>query len=124
MVPLLILMLLSSLGLIFLRNTFGVVASQFIFASSLVSVYVIFSRLLHNTLPSSIRAGASSATNTLGRFAVIPIALLIGFISQKYSIYKAAYVLFVLAVLITIFIMSVSRRNGRTGLEPVNATNI
>jgi hypothetical protein len=90
----------------------------------LVSVYVIFSRLLHNTLPSSIRAGASSATNTLGRFAVIPIALLIGFISQKYSIYKAAYVLFVLAVLITIFIMSVSRRNGRTGLEPVNATNI
>lgn len=118
MLPMLVLMLLSSLGLIYFRNIVGIVVSQFLFASSLISIYVIFSRLLHDMLPSSIRAGASSATNSLGRLAVIPMALLIGFVSQKYSIYKAAYILFVLAILITIFILLVSRRNNYTGLEP------
>lgn len=116
--PLLGLMLLSSSGLIFLRSTVGIVISQFLFAASLVSIYIIFSRLLHDNLPSQIRAGASSATSTLGRFTVIPMALLIGFISQKYSIYAAGFVLLVLAILMTVLILLVSRRNNYSGLEP------
>src|SRR4051812_32388033 len=111
-------MLLSNLGLIYLRNIVPIVICQFLFTSSLISIYVIFSRLLHDNVPSSIRAGASSATNTLGRFAVIPMALLIGFVSQKYSIFTAAYILLILTVLISIFIFSVSLGNNKTGLEP------
>ena len=115
--------LLAGLGLIFLRSTPGIVLAQAVFASGLVCVYIIFSRILHDNLGSSIRAGAASASSTAGRLLIIPMALLIGYVSQKFTIYKAAYIFLGLAILMTVFVIHVARRDGRTGLESTNSKN-
>ena len=110
--------LTGCLGLIVFRSTASIVASQLIFASGLICIYVVFSRILHDNLDSSIRAGAASATSTLGRFLIIPTALLLGYISQRFTIYKAAYILFILTLVMCFFVIVVARRNDRRGLEP------
>ncbi len=108
--------LVGCFGLIFFRSTPTIVASQLIFASGLICINVVFSRLLHDNLSSSIRAGAASATSTIGRFFIIPTALLLGYISQKFTIYKAAYILLALTILMGLFIVNVARRNNQMGL--------
>lgn len=109
--------LLAGLGIIFFRSTPTIVASQAIFASGLICVYIVFSRILHDNLGSSIRAGAASATSTAGRLLIIPIALLIGYVSQKFTIYKAAYIFLGLALTMTFFVIAVAKRDSQTGLE-------
>lgn len=110
--------MLGCIGLILSRNIIGTVTSQLVLGTGLLAVYVIFSRLLHDSLESSLRAGASSATSTLGRCFIVPLALAFGFISQKFTIYKAAYILLVLAILMSVFVMVVASHNNHTGLEP------
>lgn len=78
---LLLVIFLSCIGLIVFRNIPLIVASQLILATGLMCLYIVFSRLLHDNLSSSIRAGAASATSTIGRFFIIPLALLFGYIS-------------------------------------------
>lgn len=109
--------LLGAIGLIAFRNTPSIVASQFVFATGLICIYVVFSRILHDNLEPSIRAGAASATSTFGRFLIIPIALLLGYMSQKFTIYKAAYILLGLTLLIAFFVIAVAKRNGLAELE-------
>lgn len=109
--------IIGAIGLIVLRTTAWVVLAQLAFATGLISVYVIFSRVLHDNLAPSIRAGAASATSTIGRFFIIPTALLLGYISQKYSVYTAAYILLALALVMSGFVIMVAQRDNRTGLE-------
>jgi MFS family permease len=70
-----------------------VVASQVVFCTLIVAGSVVFTRLLHDQLPSSVRAGASSAVNTMSRLVIIPLALLFGWISREASVFQAAYLL-------------------------------
>jgi MFS family permease len=116
MLSVLIVTLLACLGLIFLRTIPGVLLAQSIFTTGLICVYIVFSRILHDNLAASVRAGAASATSTAGRLLIIPMALLIGYVSQKFTIYKAAYIFLALALTMAAFIVFVARRNGRTGL--------
>jgi MFS family permease len=109
--------LVACYGLIVFRSTATIVGSQFVFASGLICIFIVFSRILHDNLDSSIRAGAASATSTLGRFFIITTALLLGYVSQKFSIYKAAYILFVLTILMGLFVVVVAKRDNHTGLE-------
>ena len=109
--------LLAGLGLIFFRSTPGIVMAQSIFATGLICVRIIFSRILHDNLGSSIRAGAASATSTAGRILIIPMALLIGHTSQQFTIYTAAYIFLILALAMTLFVIAVAKRDDRSGLE-------
>lgn len=116
-IPTLILLLvifLSCIGLIVFRSTTFIVVSQLILASGLMCLYIVFSRLLHDNLSSSIRAGAASATSTIGRFFIIPLALLFGYISQKWTIYKAGYLLLILIALMSLFVIVVTKRDTQT----------
>jgi len=117
MLPVLALMLMGSLGLIFFRNYVAIIGSTSVFATSIVVIYIVFSRILHDNLHSTIRAGAASATNTLGRFSIIPIALLIGVVSQRFTIFHAGYILLVLAILLSLFVHLVARRNNYGDLK-------
>lgn len=110
-------MLLGSIGLIMSRNVTATVTAQFVFATCLICIYIVFSRILHDNLSASVRAGASSATSTMARILIIPVALLLGYFSQTYSIYVAAYILLGLALVMTFFVVSVARQNNRTGLD-------
>ena len=109
--------LLSCVGLIIFRSTAAIVISQLLFATGLTCVYIVFSRLLHDNLSPAIRAGAASATSTMGRLFIIPIALLFGYLSQRLSVYKAGYILLFLAIIMSFFVISVSKRTEQTELK-------
>lgn len=111
-------MLLGCMGLILSRDTVTAVALQFIVATCLISINVVFSRILHDNLVPSIRAGAASATSTMARVLIIPIALLLSYVSQRYNIYTAAYILLGLAFTMSCLIIGVANRKARRGLEP------
>ncbi len=113
----LVLLLGGAVGLIVLRNTVLIVLAQFVLATGLIGIHIIFSRILHDNLAPSVRAGASSAASTLGRFLIIPSALFIGYIGERYSIFTAAYTLLVFTTIMAFFVVKVASQNGRTGLH-------
>lgn len=115
----LLLLITACVGLIVSRNIIVIVLFQLLYATCLINISVIFSRILHDGLSANIRAGASSSASTLGRLVLIPIALLFGYLSQKYSIYEAAYTLLALAILMAMFVVVVANRSNHKGLDPI-----
>lgn len=65
-------------------------------ASALIT---LLSGKLHDTLPSRLRSGSSSAVSTLRTLVFIPLLFGFGFITEKYSVFTAAYMIIPLAVL-------------------------
>lgn len=61
---------------------------------------ITVSRWLHDTLPSRLRAGGSSAVATLGYGVFIPVGLLFGHISNAVDIFHAGWIVIVTCVLI------------------------
>lgn len=112
------LMLLASLGLIFLRNTIAIVASQVVFAAVLIGINVVFTRMMHDKLSSKIRAGAASAVSTFARTLLIPSALLFGYISNTKGVFMSGWMLFVLAVVVSVLILREANKRNHRGLEP------
>ena len=117
-IPLLLLALLGSAGLIISRNTALIIAAQLVLATTLTCIYVVFSRYLHDALQPSIRAGAASATSTIGRFFIIPLALLFGYTSQHFSVYMAGFILIILVAVMIPFVLTVTRRASSAAFTP------
>ena len=113
----LVVLVAACIGLIVFRSPVAIVLSELVFTTILVSLEVIFSRILHDMLPASIRAGAASAASTIGRLVIIPVALVIGYLSDMFSIFHAAYLLLALVLVLTIFVQVVAQRNNFTGLQ-------
>lgn len=111
-------MLLSSLGLIVLRSTAAIVIAQVVFATVLIGMGVVFSRLMHDSLSSKIRAGAASAVSTFARILLVPFALLFGYVSDTKDIFASGWLLFGLAVLVSVLIIREANKRNRRGLEP------
>ncbi len=103
MVGVLVLMALGGLGLIFFRSLPLVVISLNLMCVCSIALRLIFSRLLHDSLSSKVRAGAASAVSTVGRAFIIPFALLFGFVSQKVSVFAASGLFFAMIIVIVIF---------------------
>ncbi|MDB5166517.1 MAG: major facilitator superfamily 1 [Candidatus Saccharibacteria bacterium] len=104
------LIIISSVCLIFTRNLAVIVAAFFCLATALSALSVVYSKRLHDTLPSKLRAGATSTVSTTGRGLIIPIVLLFGAISNGASVFHAAYIVLALAVLILVFVVITMRR--------------
>ncbi|MEK7571801.1 MAG: MFS transporter [Patescibacteria group bacterium] len=107
-----IILLLSIVGMIFLRNTFAVVFAQVLLGTVLTGLTVVFQRLLHDELSPKIRAGAASAVSTISRLVIIPLALLFGYISSIWSVFNASWLLFGIALLIVLVVYARSRKNN------------
>lgn len=119
MIFVLVLMLAGGIGLVLFRTTSLIVASQVVLSTSAIGISVVFkNRMLHDSLPSSVRAGSASAVSTITRIFIIPLALLFGFISYKLDIFNASWILFILVVFVAIFILIEANKNNRTGLNP------
>lgn len=100
----LLLMILCTLGLILSRNLVVTVVSMTLLGLCLIGIHLVFTRLLHDSLDSQVRAGAASAVSTLGRLIIIPLALLFGFISNRNSVFHASWLLLVIVLIIVIFV--------------------
>lgn len=101
-------------GLIVARNIVAVAILQFIFIGLVVALSIALSNMLHDVLPSHLRASAASATSTFGRILIIPFALLFGYVSEQTSVFTATYLLIALAVAMSYFVwlsLKTAKRN-------------
>ena len=71
------------------QNTVVIIAGQILLQTTLVIVLIQLSGYLHDRLESSQRSASNSAISTLTKLGSLPVGLLLGFISQEYSIFTA-----------------------------------
>jgi predicted MFS family arabinose efflux permease len=99
------LMMISGLVLMTVPLFVPLVLAHTIVAGGAVILSVLCMHTLHDSLPSNVRAGASSALSTIARVALVPISLIFGAISQAASIFTASGIIVVLIILIAICLM-------------------
>ncbi len=104
MMTALLAMVLCSLGLVMSRNLILTMGFITLLCIGFISLTIVFSKLLHDSLVSTVRAGAASAVSTMGRMLIIPIALLFGYISKIVDVFHASWLLVALVLVTAIFI--------------------
>ncbi len=74
-----------------------VVAAQVLLTLLVVAVSIPALRRLHDSVPSTIRAGVASGVGTLTWLTFVPFALVFGFVSQRAGVDSAAWLLVAIA---------------------------
>jgi predicted MFS family arabinose efflux permease len=95
--------LMCALSLAVSRNVYVTSIALFALMMCAHAVFIATTAQLHRQLPSRVRAGASSATNTVARLLNIPLVLGFGWIAANYSIFTASWII---VALITIALIS------------------
>lgn len=98
-------MTIVSVGLVVLRIAPLIVLCQVVLGIGIVGLAVVFNRLLHDSLSSRVRAGASSAVSTITRLIIIPFSLLFGFLSNEFSVFAASWVFVVMLAFCAVVIV-------------------
>lgn len=104
-----IVLVLCAVLLALVQNSIVVIIAQVAFGSACVMLGVIFSHQLHDQLPSRVRAGASSAVNSIVRIALVPIALIFGALSA-HSVFTAAWVMVAVSVIALVSYISLRKQ--------------
>ncbi len=104
------LLVASSLALVVVKNVAVVIVAQGILVAGGVSVSMVFTRLLHDSLPSEVRAGAASGVGALSSLAFVLFALLFGVVSQHASVFSAGWMVFGVALLVGTLLVRVAMR--------------
>ncbi len=94
-----VLLVASSLELVVVKNIAVVILAQGVLVAGGVGVNMVFTRLLHDSLPSEVRAGAASGVSALSSMAFVLFALLFGVVSQHLSIFRAGWMVVGVALL-------------------------
>src|SRR5947207_4072881 len=98
----------SSLALVVVRNVVVVILAQGVLVAGGVSVSMIFTRLLHDSLSSGVRAGAASGVGALSSIAFVIFALIFGVVSQHIGIFHAGWMVVGVALLASILLIAVT----------------
>ena len=93
------LLVVSSLALVAVRNVAVVILAQGVLIAGGVGVSMVFTRLLHDSLPSQVRAGAASGVGALSSTAFVFFALLFGVASQHADVFHAGWLVVGVALL-------------------------
>jgi len=104
-------LVVSLCGLVFVKQLFVVALLQFVVIGTLVALAIALTSVLHDLLPSHIRASSVSATSTFGRALIIPLALLFGYVSEQSSVFSATYILLVLSMVMSLFVFTIRRKH-------------
>jgi hypothetical protein len=88
-----------------------VAVAQILLASLLVAVSITFTRMLHDSITSDVRAGVSSAVGSLSWIGFLPFALVFGAVSKKSSVFDAGWL--IAAVTLALSAMLVRMALGR-----------
>src|SRR6266487_4345822 len=81
----------SSLALVVVKNAVVIILAQVVLAAGGVGVSMVFTRLLHDSLSSRVRAGAASGVGALSSIAFVLFALIFGGVSQHVGIFHAGW---------------------------------
>src|SRR5581483_8452153 len=99
-----ILLIIASL-LLLVHKLWLVIIGQVLFLGSVTILQVILSRSLHQIAASHVRSGVSSLVTTIGTLLFIPLALFFGYISDRYGVFYAAWI--VVAIVLVLGLSSI-----------------
>jgi hypothetical protein len=109
-----ILSLATALLLSWNRSLVIVVAAQVVLALMLALIGIHASQLLHDAVPSSIRAGVSSGAGTMTWLLFLPFSLVFGWVARENGVNRSGFML-AGAVLVVAVLLVVSVRASRRG---------
>lgn len=95
-----IILFIASLGLVFSTSAAAIVSAQVFVLAMVIAIKVIFTKYLHDELPSKVRAGSASAVSTLTGLIFIPTSLLFGVIVKRASVFTAASLIVLLVCIV------------------------
>jgi predicted MFS family arabinose efflux permease len=101
------LLVASSLALVVVRNTGVVILAQGVLVAGGVSISMVFTRLLHDSLSSRVRAGAASGVSALSSMAFVLFALLFGVVSKHVGIFHAGWMVVGVTLLASVLLVTV-----------------
>lgn len=84
-------LMLTSAGALTTPTPAVVIPALVILQSLVIMLTIIMARSLHESVPSTNRAGVTSAISTATKLLFIPAALLFGFISEKESVFTSSW---------------------------------
>jgi MFS family permease len=117
---LIILSLTSALLLAWTRSLVIVVAAQVVLGLILAILGIHASQLLHDAVPSSIRAGVSSGAGTMTWLLFLPFSLVFGWVAQQSGVNRSGYLLAgTVVVLAVLLVASVRASRGVAPVEVV-----
>lgn len=90
----------SSLCLVLSRNLIVTVIAIALFCICLYAITIVFNRYLHDSIPSQVRAGASSISSTIARLIMIPTGIGIGALSSQSDIFHASWLIVALSIVV------------------------
>jgi predicted MFS family arabinose efflux permease len=114
-------MIAASVVLVFWHSGAGNVAAQSVIGIGTIGLCVVYTKFLHDALPSKVRAGASSAVSSMTRVVMIPLSLLFGFISREVDVFRATWLFTALLVVALVLIFKLYA--GKHELTPVTAAD-
>ena len=98
----------SSLALVVVKNAVVVILAQGALVAGGVGISMVFTRLLHDCLPSPVRAGAASGVSALSSMIFVPFALLFGVVSQHIGIFHAGWMVVGVTLLASALLVTAS----------------
>jgi MFS family permease len=120
LVALIILSVASALLLTWTRSLAVVVGAQVVLGLILAILGIHASQLLHDAVPSSIRAGVSSGAGTMTWLLFLPFSLVFGWVAQQSGVNRSGYLLAgTVVVLAVLLVASVRASRGVAPVEVV-----
>jgi MFS family permease len=98
----------SSLTLVVVKNAVVVILAQVVLVAGGVGVSMVFTRLLHDSLSSRVRAGAASGVGALSSIAFVLFALIFGVLSQHVGIFHAGWMVVGVTLLASVLLVKVA----------------
>jgi MFS family permease len=102
------LLVASSLALVVVKNVMVIILVQVVLAAEGVGVSMVFTRLLHDSLSSRVRAGAASGVGALSSIAFVLFALLFGVECKDVGIFHAGWMVVVVTLLASVLLVKVA----------------
>jgi hypothetical protein len=86
-----------------------IAAAQTVLALLLAIIGIHAGRLLHDTVPSNIRAGVSSGAGTFSWLLFLPFSLVFGTFARGHGVYRAGWILVGVVVVLTLLLVFSTR---------------
>jgi hypothetical protein len=110
----------SSFALTQTRSLAAVIAAQTVLASLLAIISIRAGKLLHDGVPSHVRAGVSSGVGTLSWVLFLPFSLVFGWFARSHGVRQAGWFLTAAALLIALLVLATAvrrRPTARPGMD-------
>ena len=101
-----------------------VIAAHVAVATVLVVVSTFLTHLLHDQVPSNVRAGVASGAGTLTWIVFMPFALVFGSTAQRSGVHSAAWLLVAVAALTSVSLIAVAARRPAVRSAAARATGV